>query len=294
MKPRHVLVATDLSDRARAACHHAATWARASGAKVTLLNVDDLEEFDFPSGLDVSSFRAQVDAMRATKLAAHAKVLQDAGLEVETRVVTGRPSMVVPSEAQACGADLLVLARFGMRSPDQGQPPTLEALLAHTSLPTLIVSPPEDETSGMSVSYRRVMAPTDFSDNSTAGVRAAIALSTLIGASHLNVPHVLRTPFFTELGLPPESLEHLRLSAAEDLDQYMAQFEPGAIELTSTLLLGKSPAVLLTEHAARIQADLVVLPTHGKDAARDLIGHTTREVAAQVETHVLILPRQAS
>ena len=63
-------------------------------------------------------------------------------------------------------------------------------------------------------------------------------------------------------------------------------------EANLSVVFGDNPARRLEALAAERLPDLVVIPSHGRHARRNLIGHTTHSFVQSTARTVLILPRE--
>lgn len=112
---KHILVAVDGSEGARKALAFAASLAEGMGARLTLLAV--LEPPVMLPFAPLEGF-AVVQPVGDEQLAALRKLLRDAAQgsgasRVEERVEVGRPAQVICDQADALGADLIVLGARG-------------------------------------------------------------------------------------------------------------------------------------------------------------------------------------
>lgn len=294
MKLDHIIVATDLSDSARLAYAHAAGLAKMSGARMTLLHVDDLDEFDLPEGAQAGIFRQQVDTLRREMLQRDLELLQGWVENVEVKVVKGRADKEIPAQCLALKADLLVLARYGLRGREPQSNSTTGPVISSVEVPVLVVDVPEELPTTLPEPhvYSHLMATTDFSVDSTKGLRVSIALAKQLEAK-LTVAHVLRAPFFAHLELPPESMEHLKASSSETLEHALLELGVEASDdVEPCVVFGENPARRIARLATERGPELIIIPSHGKDARRSLIGYTTQSLTQSTPTSLLILPRE--
>ena len=141
---RHILVPLGGSKLAEAALDLAVDIARATGARITLAHVVTMRANRGPGsrtptggklGADPASAEAYLESMAAP--------LQEAGLDVETRVAEGEtPAQTLAELADAVSAEVIVMAthnRLGPRRTLLGS--VSEELLRVSSRPVLIVLP---------------------------------------------------------------------------------------------------------------------------------------------------------
>ncbi len=127
---------------------------------------------------------------------------------------------------------------------------------------------------------QKVLATTDFSDESLAGVRYAVALAEKLGAA-LALLHVIEPP--SRLGgmesvvLAREDSEVAALARAQ-LTTLAKRESAGDSPVTSSLRAGK-PFHEITTAAREGAADLIVIATHGHTGVkRALLGSTAERV----------------
>lgn len=143
---------------------------------------------------------------------------------------------------------------------------------------------------------RTILAPTDFSDAALAGVRTAAIL-----AGHLDASVVLVHVFDPEDLMPAapvawsslayeEMIERLRKTAVQRLQETRGEF-PEGVEVSIELLHHGSAAQAITQHAADIGADLIVMSTHGRTGfKRFLLGSITEKTVRLASCPVLAVP----
>lgn len=296
MKISHIVIASDLSQLARHAYPVALSLAAAYGARLTLLHVDDLDEMIPPESASEKAFRDQVAGLRRELLERDRKELSHVLEQTDVAVVKGRAADAIPAYCDAHDVDLLVLSKYGHRGKATLPGATTVTLLNAAKLPMLVVhvDPETVEEGGLpdelaAAEISNIFAPTDFSPDSARGVKAAHAIAQQFNGA-LRIAHVLRKPFFAHLQLPESSLEQLRVSSEEKLTQHLASLHLDG-DVTAHVVLGDHPAPTLAGLTEKYSADLVVIPTHGEHARRDLIGHTTHDLVQLSTRPVLVLPR---
>jgi nucleotide-binding universal stress UspA family protein len=141
--------------------------------------------------------------------------------------------------------------------------------------------------------YRKIIATTDFSDQSLAGVRRAADLAGRFGAD-LTVVYVVddRLPALI-LAASSESVaatvEKYRKRAAKTLETYVSTHLPGMDNVESVVLTG-SPHEAVVELARERQVDLIVVGTHGHGfVGHVLMGSTAERILHHAPCPVLVV-----
>ena len=138
---------------------------------------------------------------------------------------------------------------------------------------------------------RQILATTDFSKESQAGVRYAAALAKEMSAT-LKLIHVIEPPSrmagMETLVLGRDDSEILELAKVQ-LKKLASQENLGGLSVTAGVRTGKAFHEITT--AARGRADLIVIATHGyTGASRVLLGSTAERVVRYAPCPVLTIP----
>jgi universal stress protein A len=133
------------------------------------------------------------------------------------------------------------------------------------------------------ITIRRILAPTDFSDNSTRAVRFAAELAEKFGAE-LVFLHVVQ-----DLALVLPDAVMPTPVATPNLDDMIAAAKTGIANLVARLSLGGlnpkaevrvgSPAAEIVAAASDLKADLLCVSTHGRTGlAHFLLGSVAEKI----------------
>ena len=138
---------------------------------------------------------------------------------------------------------------------------------------------------------QRILATTDFSDESLAGVRYALSLAERLKAA-VALLHVIEPPSriagMEAVVLAREDSEVRELARAQ-LKMIAARETKGDLKVTSLLRIG-SPFHEITKAAREAAADLIVIATHGYTGAkRVLLGSTAERVVRHAQCPVLVV-----
>ena len=146
------------------------------------------------------------------------------------------------------------------------------------------------------VDIRRILCPIDFSDTSRHALEHAVAIAKWY-ESHITALHVIHPAFapqtpilFTEFprNAAPTVTERQLLE-----EQLRAWLEPAnrAGVKTEVLFDEGNPAVQILEHARSLQADLIVMGTHGLSGfERFMLGSVAEKVLRKATCPVMTVP----
>lgn len=144
----------------------------------------------------------------------------------------------------------------------------------------------------MMIPLKAIVAPTDFSDASKVGLRAAVDLAKHFSAS-VQLVHVLTPiPEFMVGHAPtgfhiPSVMKELKEGARSSLKELIDKELPGKIAIDSKVFTG-DPATEIVNLAADVGADLIVMATHGTTGFKRLVtGSVTEKVIRYSKAPVL-------
>jgi nucleotide-binding universal stress UspA family protein len=141
---------------------------------------------------------------------------------------------------------------------------------------------------------KKIISPTDFSELSDMGLKAAIELAEHFSAELLVVHVVAPLSAAATSAAPaahylPEVMESIRNNAETSLNAMMEKKVPGTLRSKSILLEG-SPSDEIAEYSKEIEADLIVIATHGQSGwRRFMFGSVTEKVMRLSKSPVLII-----
>jgi nucleotide-binding universal stress UspA family protein len=148
---------------------------------------------------------------------------------------------------------------------------------------------------------KKILAPTDISHLSEAGVRRALEIAKATGAEVL-VYHAVRYPVLfhddimpaAEIPLMDEILDERRKALDDYLAILMADLTPG-VKISTAVEMGV-PFQAILDKAEKENVDLIVMSTHGRTGLRHvLIGSVTERVVREARCPVLsIRPAEAA
>ena len=139
---------------------------------------------------------------------------------------------------------------------------------------------------------KKILLPTDFSGYSNRAFEHALAWAERFGAD-IHLLHVVTVhnfdPFNPDLGFPDAGLnDRMHASAEEELGRLTADIPDEAPTITMETKTGFSPWSEILDTAVAIDADLIVMATHGRKGLQKLfLGSTTEKVVRKSGCAVL-------
>ena len=140
-----------------------------------------------------------------------------------------------------------------------------------------------------------MMVPVDFSDCSLAGLSYAVRIAKEVGA-HIIVLHVadLGPVMMTSVGPSeydsPIYIEAARRHCGDQMQSFLKRVDFDDVPVDTSAVAGYCPAVIY-EAAAKQDADLIVISTHGRTGLRRaLIGSVAEGTVRNAACPVLVVP----
>ncbi len=154
----------------------------------------------------------------------------------------------------------------------------------------------ESATTTTPPNIRKIIATTDFSDESQSGVRYAVTLAEQMRAT-IALLHVIEPPSRlsgVESGVLAREDSELTKFAREKLAALAKREGKGDVAVTSSVRTG-NPFHEITTAAREDAADLIVIATHGYTGAkRVVLGSTTERVVRHAPCPVLTVPTRTT
>ena len=142
----------------------------------------------------------------------------------------------------------------------------------------------------MTLTAKQILVPIDFSDGSSRAVTQAVELARALGAS-IELFHSYQLPVFalpdSSIALSPTYVADLTDRAQKELNRHRDGLVSEGLSVTTKLLEG-NPADAIVERATAINAQMIVLGTHGRSGFRRfLLGSTAERVVRTATVPVL-------
>ena len=295
-----ILATTDLSDNSKAAIRSAARIASHRDAALRVLFCDEHSAEDAAWRLFVQTpweepeerereAREQLDSFLEETLgdlSTRPETETDVRLEhLEDAIadMTGEGSDIDLLVVGATGASGLTRVLLGSSAED----------VVRTADPPVLVVPHDHELDRVS----DILAPVDLSDCSKRSLQVAVDLARDYRAKlhvlrALPMPTAAVVPF--ESDVPPVDLDVYEEDAREALDHFLSDVDTSNIEVTTSVPID-TPHTAIADASEEIDADLVVMGTHGRRGfERFFLGSTTVKVLRQIARPVMTVRHSES
>lgn len=283
-----ILAATDFSTRSQRALRQAGLLARQTGAQLTLLHVVDEDQ---PPHL-IQLERGEGETILNEQVSSVAELQ---GVDCRVVVMTGVAFDAILRTAESVSADLIVMgAHRKQLLRDIFVGTTIERVVRTASCPVLMVN------NEAAHSYSRVLAAVDMSDISAHALQSARALG-FFDQTHLTVVHAFVSLAKGKLfiaDVPKERIEeHVAqegLQVSAELATFLQSQELGGVAWSRRVEEG-APLQVISEAATKIDADLLVIGTHGRSGiAKVLLGSVAEETLRALDVDILAVPPLAA
>lgn len=302
MRFDNILVATDLSLSAEPVYVWAAAWARRFNSRVTLINVDETSEFDWPArSLQVSTRLKEILAdlfqKRREQLELIRNRFEDENIPTTVKVVVGRASKRIVEHTRSHDVDIVIMGKRGTRHQRFNLGGTTRRVFRRVRVPTLVV-PRGGETESESAepfSGRRIISATAFSAACMMALDASLELAEALEA-RVDYVHVIKLPVpftiapteWSEI-VPAETRDELEHRFAKDLADQIGKQR--ADRCTPYTTIGVSVSESLRDLALETRADLIAIPSHSRGNDHPpRFGSTTESIVKRSVVPVLVFP----
>jgi nucleotide-binding universal stress UspA family protein len=273
-----ILVATDFSPHAQRALEHAARFAELFDASLELLTSawlppmvsSDAVPLNVAAATIPQSFIEATRERSQAQLEELAEPLRHAGLIVDCVVTMESPSTAIAARAEEAGADLIALGTRGLSGLKHVVLGSIAERTARTAkCPVLTVH----EDAAAPGALRKLLVPTDFSENAERALELAKTIAARAGA-RLVLQHACHVPVSLESdvwSLDAPVFEGLENEARQRLGEIGTGLE------TEIAVSRGIPDVEIVEQARASAADLIVIGTRGRTGLAHLVLGSTAE-----------------
>jgi universal stress protein A len=139
----------------------------------------------------------------------------------------------------------------------------------------------------MTMQIKTILVPTDFSKSADQALERALQLAELTQAEiHFVNAYELPTAVGTldvPLALPQEFFDQIRDASQRQLDQRVKKATAGGIKAQAHLTCD-TPARAILDAAAKVNADLIVMGTHGRTGMKHVLLGSVAERVVRLAT----------
>lgn len=202
------------------------------------------------------------------------------GIRLDYRVVDGSPANALLADVREECRDLLIVR---LQAEPHRIGDLVEELLLRSPIALCCVRDvPED------YALRRILVPTDFSENSGSAFETAVTLAEERGAS-VTLLHLMHG---WGQQLDPVTVRRLHSTAKKALKDWRAErphLVSRRVHIEEEILHASNPAEGILRRARELAADLIVVASHGWTGLSGvLFGSTARRVVRGADTPVLV------
>lgn len=296
MRLETILVAVDLSESAWSAAMVATSLATKLHSKLIVLHVDEIRSYGFLGSDPLSEYMVKIEQARTKWMERLDAQLSELEVDYEILSSSGVAHKEILRIAKANAVDLIVSGRYGALGARRlfiGS--TSKRLVRKSDVPVLVVPHFEGQTVlETPPPIRRLMATSDFSDDSDNGARWAVQLAHLLECPlqlfhAADIPPAAIVPGEPPYWIPRVAIEELESRSLTRLEQFVAEegFEGVSCRCQASATVAETIA-----DVAEKEADILVVPSHGRGAVEAFfVGSTTLRVLRLSRIPLLVLPR---
>lgn len=291
---RRILVGTDFSENSEGALRWGLELARAHDAEVTLVHALRLPSLATPYVPIPPDIDVEIERKAIERLAEIQGSLEKAGSKIATEIRHDEPAVALRDAAIHWQADLVVLGTRGhSRLEHLLLGSVAERVISISPAPVLSVHPEDFDRHRP---LRRILVPTDFSEEAHRSANVALDLIGARGKGELILAHAYHMPVeYSAYGALPTSwnfAEEAERSAKEALGKRARELSSSGWKVTTEVAEGP-PAGVIVRLAAEHEADLIAMGTHGRSGLRELVlGSVAKHVVLRAPCPVLTVRRR--
>ncbi len=299
-----ILTPIDFSEGSRNALRYAEALAGGADASLILAHVVDFKDLNHAAMRLGPVIEEKLEETVVAEAGEHLKTFAEEELRPETRrthyVHAGRTVELVEEVAKETETDLMVVSTHSERVVRHALlGSSAEKLVRHAPCPVLVVRAKEHEfideddeaPAPRSFSLKKILVPTDFSDESLKALRYALRLGAPFDAK-IDLLHVVNTGCFgagyAAVDLP--AITEQVVEASKESLAELAEREIGTAEnIVREVRVGPT-AQTIADVAREEEIDLIVVSTHGNTGLkRMLLGSNAENIVRHAPCPVLVV-----
>ncbi len=287
-----ILVPVDLSVDSQDTVRYGIAWAERCGAELHVLHVvpDPARQSWTVDvvGLNLPEITRNWKSYAQKQLEQFVEPLPMTAGRMRLAVQVGRAGEEIVAYAAALGIDMIVMAPRQHGAVARVALGSVAKYVIRMAPCPVITTPPDVKMPRWLGAVRTVLVPTDLGDNSRVLFSHAGKLAMELGAP-VRVIHVVVPPWEREpTSVPPTVIMQMEQLTGTRPDQ-PAMVSDTAGQVRSTIRVG-DPSQTVLSYADEVQADLIVMTTHGRHPlARMVLGSVAQKVMQKSPCPVLTL-----
>jgi nucleotide-binding universal stress UspA family protein len=291
---KRILLATDFSVASKLALPLGVELAREFGAEIDLVHVLPVLLPGEVTTFNMVAITSQLAGEAETRLTQFRKNELPREIPVTPTLLSGEAALEINRFAQASRTDLILITTHGHTGLKHfwlGS--TAERIVRHAPCPVLIqresVVPVRFPGASL-CRFRRILAPTDFSEASTHALDYAAAL---VGRcqGEVTLLHVMEPSPYPEFGYAHMAVKEAQISHAvqQQLSKLAKTLKAAGVQSHTSSRVGAAFHEI-TEAAREQSMDLIVIATHGGSGLGTLVfGSTAERVVRHAPCPVLVV-----
>lgn len=287
---KKILVPLDRSPLAEQAIGQAAAIARGAGASIDLVLVHQPMPFGGFADMPWSEDQWADENRYLTAIAD--EIRSGADIPVSTVVLRGEPVEMICRRVWDVGADLIVMTSHGRTGLSRSWFGSVaDSVIRHASVPVLILRPIEGKSLRTAAhhNFTRIVVPLDGSALAADVLVPAASVAAASGGRIMLLRIVQPVPLVSaDVGMPfafPPMItdeavtEELAETAKQELGAIARQLKSeGVHDVEASVIIADHVAPAIIDFARVHGADLIAMATHGRGAARYLMGSVADKV----------------
>jgi nucleotide-binding universal stress UspA family protein len=291
---QRVLIGIDFSQTSEGALRWGLEIARENDAEVMLLHALRLPSLATPYVPVPPEIDVELERKARDRLAELERRCSGGGAVITSAIRHDDPASALRDAALEAKADLVVVGTHGQSRLEHlllGS--VAERVIAIAPVPVLAV---HLEDFDRHRPLRRVLVPTDFSEESRRSAEVALDLIGARGKGEVILAHAYHLPIeYSAYGTLPLNwnfVEEAARAAKSELGKWATELMASGWKVTTEAAEG--PAASVIERLAREhQVDLIAMGTHGRGALRELVlGSVAKHVVQRAPCPVLTVRRR--